>query len=172
VRHSILFRVVGIIAIASCGENRPAPGNAPPDSSTTRTFKDSTGTIDLPSLPCFAMDSLTKDDLAFGTIDIDAETQDASGTQFAFRFANGRLRGTVRDASGEVPLEQALLDLVYDPKVDSISFWYGDASRFYYRFRPRCTELSGIARLFVTDADSTGEVVDERMARAPRIRQP
>ncbi len=59
----------------------------------------------VPPLPCFASDSGR---IAYGEILTAPGTGDHSGVQFSFAVQDGRLRGWVRDARGELPRERAL----------------------------------------------------------------
>jgi hypothetical protein len=124
----------------------------------------------VPTAPCFAADS---GNVAFGTIRISSETHDASGKQFMFRAQRDTLFGWVRDARGQIPPARPLRDIRYDPTSDTVSFWYasGSTTRYIFKYKLGCSELTGIARLFVTDTDS-GLVVADTLRRAQPITSP
>jgi hypothetical protein len=123
----------------------------------------------VPRMECLSPDSAP---IAYGRIRVSNVTGDASGVQVAFQVKDDEFLGLVRDARGETPPQVPLQDLRYDSVGDTISFWYGDGgTRFVYKYHMTCEELSGLARLFVTDTD-TGLVREQGMARAPRILSP
>ena len=79
--------------------------------------------------------------------------------------------GFVRDARGEIPPEQPLHDVVYDAVTDTLSFWYGSDTRYLFKYRPSCSELVGLARLFVTDT-YVGLLRPDTVPRAELITAP
>ena len=123
----------------------------------------------LPKLACLSPDSGA---LAFGRIAVDsAETGDASGVQFTFELHGDSLRGFVRDARGEIPPRAPLKGLQVFSEGDSISFWYGDKTKYFRRYQLRCDSLSGSARFFVT-ASSNGVTRPSSLARSSPITAP
>ena len=123
----------------------------------------------IPQQPCFAPESGA---VAYGAIDVDSgETGDASGVQFSCVVRGDSLHGFVRDARGQMPQAVPLREVRFDPATDTVSFWYGDRTRYRYRYHMDCRALSGIARLFVTDRD-TGAVRTDTVMRAPLITRP
>ena len=121
------------------------------------------------SLPCLARGASP---VAFGTISIDEETKDASGVQFSFQYVADSLAGWVRDARGEVPRAKHLRELTFDAAADTVSFWYAsNGTRYIFRLRMTCEELSGTSRLFVTERDS-GIVVEQTLMRSRPITFP
>ena len=122
----------------------------------------------LPHLSCLSPDST----LAYGTIEVDSgETGDASGIQFTFGVRGDSLEGFVRDARGETPPAVPLKDVRVYAMGDSLSFWYGDRTRYFRRYQFRCDGLSGTARRFVTGS-SAGEIAPDTLRRAVPITSP
>jgi len=111
--------------------------------------------------------------IAFGSIEIAPETEDASGVQFSFQVEDGALKGFYRDARGEIPPELPLQDLVLDTATDTLSFWYGSESgtRYIFRYHFACDQLSGIGRYFVTPT-SPGVTSPDTVRRALYISSP
>ncbi len=122
-------------------------------------------------LRCFAPESLSVAPVAFGSFDIDSlQTQDASGTQFTFVVQDGTLRGTVRDARGEIPKHtRPIQSVAFNPRGDSLSFfWTSDGTEYSHQMRVSCDSLWGRARLFVT-ATYPGQVVERTFLRASPV---
>ena len=121
-------------------------------------------------LPCLNPDSGA---IAFGEIAISPETEDAAGVQFTFRQDGDSLKGFVRDARGEIPRARPLQEVTLDPLSDTVTFWYasGAGARYIYRYRLTCSELSGVARRFVTATERGVSGIDT-VRRATRIDSP
>jgi hypothetical protein len=129
-----------------------------------------TATRAAPISPCFAAESGL---VAYGAIRVSDETHDASGKQFSFRVQGDSLVGWVRDARGEVPAAKPLMEVRFDPRSDTVSFWYASdtTTRYIFKYHVRCSELSGLARLFVT-ATYTGLLKADTVRRATPITKP
>jgi len=123
----------------------------------------------VPPLPCFASDSGR---IAYGEILTAPGTGDHSGVQFSFAVQDGRLRGWVRDARGELPRERALDSLAVTAQGDSLYFSYrSSGTRYTYWVQVSCAGLQGGARLFETNT-SPGVVRSFAVERARWIAKP
>jgi len=120
-------------------------------------------------LPCLSPDSGR---VAYGSIVTSPQDGDQSGVQFSFAIQEGRLKGWVRDARGQMPPEGALDTLSIGTSSDSLFFGYRTDDTWYiYRVRITCKQMTGEARLFVT-AHSLGKLVPITLRRAEWISKP
>ena len=117
----------------------------------------------LPALPCFAAESLATQPLVFGVIDrSDDESGDYSGLEVRFVVDSlRRLRALVRKAEGGLPPARPVDSLGYDPTKDSIwiSIRADTHSIMRYTYRPACTQLTGVAQLWISAASPRGSVI-------------
>jgi hypothetical protein len=79
------------------------------------------------------------------------------------------MRGFVRESRKVIPPVSPVKGLRFFANGDSISFLYGEGTKSIYRYRFRCDELSGTARLFVTDKD-TGVVREDTLRRSRPVK--
>jgi hypothetical protein len=127
------------------------------------------GSVHSPKLPCLSPDSGR---VAYGSVVTSPQDGDQSGVQFSFAIQQGRLKGWVRDARGEMPPEGALDTLAIGTTGDSLFFGYRTDDTWYiYRVRITCRQLTGEARLFVT-AHSLRKLVPISLRRAEWISKP
>ncbi len=124
--------------------------------------------IALPVPACGSFRDAVRSRVTYAAVQMSRSGPRTPGGDFSFWMADGALRGEVEAEHGGVVRRHTLQNVHHEAGSDSVFFWYesGGGVRSLYRLHGSCDGLRGTARLFVTEENTRGTVVDIVLAPA------